>query len=94
MSSPFMRYASPVSSMHGAPYLLRTIPLQPEFAGHFAAGVLAAIEVHTPRAPKGERSTRFFRVLALAGAGATVGRRMKNEKGGSFRRTDEAVLKP
>lgn len=65
--------------MRGARYLLRAIPLQPEFAWHFTPGVLAAVEVHTPRAPKGEGSTTFFRVLALARTGATVGR-MKNQR--------------
>lgn len=65
--------------MRGALYLLRAIPLQPEFAWDFTPGVLAAIEVHTPRASKGERSTTFFRVLALARTGATVGR-VTNER--------------
>lgn len=62
--------------MHGALYLLGPIPLQPEFAWQFTPGVLAAIEVHTPGASEGERSTRLFRVLALACTGSTVGRMM------------------
>lgn len=63
--------------MHGALYLLGAIPLQPEFAWHFTPGVLAAVEVHTPRASEGERSTTFFRVLSLACTGATGERIMK-----------------
>lgn len=66
------------------PYLLPVVTKQAEFAWHFAAGKLAAIEVHTPRAAEGEGCSASIRVQTLTGASATV--KGKQKKGSRSRK--------
>lgn len=53
--------------------LLPEVSKQTKLAGHFAAGKLAAIEVHAPGTPKGERGPAGVRVQTLACTRATAG---------------------
>lgn len=54
------------------PHLLPVVSKQAELAGHFAAGKLTAIEVHTPGAAKGKRSSAGVWVQTLACTCTTV----------------------
>lgn len=54
-------------------YLVVPLPLQPELAWRFAAGVLAAVEVHAPGAAEGERCAARVGVFALTCARSTAG---------------------
>ena len=71
-------------------YLFGALALQAELAGDLAAGVLAAVEVHTPGAAEGEGRATGLRVPALArarpAAGGDRGRKAQTQK--SQRRGD------
>ncbi len=61
------------------PHLLPVVSKQAKLAGHFAAGKLTAIEVHTPGAAKGKRSSAGVWVQALACTRTTVGTEWRKE---------------
>lgn len=54
-------------------YLVWPLPLQPELARRFAAGVLAPVEVHAPGAAEGEGRAARVGVLALTRTRSTEG---------------------
>lgn len=55
-------------------HLLGVVSLQAELAGHFAAGKLAAVEVHTPGATEGKRRSASVLVQTLTRTRSTGGR--------------------
>lgn len=61
------------------PHLLPVVSKQAKLAGHFAAGKLTAIEVHTPGAAKGKRGSAGVRVQTLACTRTTVGMEWREE---------------
>lgn len=52
-------------------HLLGVVSLQAELAGHFAAGKLTAVEVHTPGAPEGKRCAASVLVQTLTRTSTT-----------------------